>query len=49
MSGQLALLLVEERLVPAAVWGMLPVEVRARVTVMLAQLLAAAIEESRDE
>jgi len=49
MSGQLALLLVEERLVPAAVWETLPPEVRARVTIMLARLLAAAIEEARDE
>jgi len=49
MAGQLALLLVEERLVPAAVWETLPPEVRAKVTIMLARLLAAAIEEARDE
>jgi hypothetical protein len=49
MSGQLALVLVEERVVPAAVWETLPPVVRARVTIMLARLLAAAIEEARDE
>jgi hypothetical protein len=49
MSGQLALMLVEERVVPAAVWETIPLEVRAKVTVMLARLLAAAIAESRDE
>jgi hypothetical protein len=49
MSGQLALLVVEERLVPAAVWETLPPEARAKVTIMLARLLAAAIEEARDE
>jgi hypothetical protein len=48
MSGQLALL-VEERLVPAAVWETLPPEVRAKVTVMLPRVLAAVIEEARDE
>ncbi|MBV9005535.1 MAG: hypothetical protein JO181_12810 [Solirubrobacterales bacterium] len=49
MSGQLALLLVEERLVPTAVWETVPPEVRAKVTIMLARLLAAAIEVARDE
>jgi len=49
MSGQLALVLVEEQVVPAVVWETLPSEVRAKVTVMLARLLAAAIEEARDE
>jgi hypothetical protein len=49
MSGQLALVLEGERLVPAAVWETLPPGVRAKVTVMLARLLAAAIEEARDE
>jgi hypothetical protein len=49
MSGQLALVLVEESMVPAAVWEMLPTAVRAKVTIMLARLLAAAIEEARDE
>ena len=49
MSGQLALLLVGERQVPAAVWETLPPEVRAKVTIMLARLVAAAIEDARDE
>lgn len=38
-----------ESMVPAAVWETLPGEVRTRVTVMLAQLLAAMIEQARDE
>lgn len=49
MSGQLALVLAEETVVPAAVWETLPAEARARVTVMLARLLAAMVEEGRDE
>ena len=49
MSGQLALVLTEESIVPAAVWETLPPEARANVTIMLARLLAAAIEEARDE
>ena len=49
MSGQLALVGVEESVVPAAVWETLPPAARARVTIMLARLLAAVIEESRGE
>lgn len=49
MSGQLALMMVDERVVPAAVWETLPPPVRAKVTVMLARLLAAVIEDARDE
>jgi hypothetical protein len=49
MSGQLALMLVDESVVPAAVWETLPPAARARVTIMLARLLAAVIEEARDE
>jgi hypothetical protein len=57
MSGQLALELVDERLAPAAVWETLPAAVwetlppavRAKVTVMLARLFAAMVEEARDE
>jgi hypothetical protein len=49
MSGQLALVLVEESIVPAAVWETLPPAARAKVTIMLARLLAATIEEARDE
>jgi hypothetical protein len=49
MSGHLALMLVEERVVPAAVWESLPPAVRTKVTIMLARLFAATIEEARDE
>jgi sulfur carrier protein ThiS len=49
MPGQLALVLVEEQVVPAAVWETLPLEARAKVTIMLARLLAAMVEEARDE
>lgn len=49
MPGQLTLVLSEERVVPAAVWETLPAEVRATVTVMLARLLAAMVQEGRDE
>ena len=49
MSGQLALLLAEDQVVAAAVWETVPAEVRAKVTILLARLLAAAIEEARDE
>ncbi|MGZ6639974.1 MAG: hypothetical protein ACXVII_45105 [Solirubrobacteraceae bacterium] len=49
MSSQLALVLADERVVPAAVWETLPPEARATVTIMLARLLAAAIAEGRDE
>ncbi len=49
MSGQLSLVLVEEQVVPAAVWETLPPQARAKVTIMLARLLAAMVEEARDE
>ncbi len=49
MSGQLALKLGQESLVPAAVWETLPPAARAKVTIMLARLLAATIEDARDE
>ena len=49
MPGQLTLVLTEERVVPAAVWETLPFEVRTTVTVMLARLLAAMVQEARDE
>jgi hypothetical protein len=49
MSGQLALMGVDESVVPAAVWETLPLAARAKVTIMLARLLAAVIEEARDE
>ena len=49
MSGQLALVLGEQTVVPAAVWETLPPAARACVTVMRARLLAALIEEQRDD
>jgi hypothetical protein len=49
MSGQLALVLGEQRVVPAAVWETLPPERRLEVTVRLARLLAALVEATRDE
>jgi hypothetical protein len=49
MSGQLMLVLAEARVAPAAVWELLPVEARAKVTVMLARLIAAMVEAARDE
>jgi hypothetical protein len=49
MMGQLALAIEQESLVPAAVWETLPLQTRTAVTVMLARLLAAAIEGARDE
>lgn len=49
MQDQLALMLDEESTVAAAVWETLPGDVRARVTVMLARLLAAMIAQARDE
>lgn len=49
MSGQLTLMLREERVSPVAVWETLPPAVRAKVTVMLARLFVAMVEETRDE
>ena len=49
MQGQLALMVEEESMVAAAVWETLPEEVQTRVTVMLARLLAAMIEQARDD
>jgi hypothetical protein len=49
MMGQLALAIEQESVVPAAVWETLPLRTRTAVTVMLARLLAAAIEGARDE
>jgi hypothetical protein len=44
MSGQLALVIDEEALVPAAVWETLPVECRVELTRRLARLLARLVE-----
>jgi hypothetical protein len=49
MSGQLALALGEQTVVPAAVWETLPPEHRLDVTVRLARLLAALLEAERDD
>jgi hypothetical protein len=49
MSGQLALVIETEAVVPAAVWESLPVERRLDVTVRLARLLARLVEAERDE
>jgi hypothetical protein len=49
MSGQLALVTDERRLVPAAVWETLPPERQLEVTVRLARLLARLVEAERDE
>lgn len=49
MSGQLALVVSEERVVAAAVWETLPVEVQRELTVRLARLVARVVEAERDE
>ena len=49
MTGQLALALEEETVVPAAVWETLPPERQVELAVRLARLLARLIEAARDE
>jgi hypothetical protein len=49
VAGQLALAVVEETVVPAAVWETLPVERQREVAVRLARLLARIVEAARDE
>jgi hypothetical protein len=49
VSGQLALVVSEERVVAAAVWERLPESARREVTVRLARLLARLVEAERDE
>lgn len=49
MSGQLALVVSDERIVAAAVWETLPVAAQREVTVRLARLLARLVEAERDE
>jgi hypothetical protein len=49
MSGQLALVIETEAVVPAAVWESLPIERRLEITVRLARLLARLVEAERDE
>ena len=49
MPGQLALVMGEEAVVPAAVWETLPPERQLEVAVKLARLLARLLEAARDE
>jgi hypothetical protein len=49
VSGQLALALGEESVVPAAVWETLPPERQVELAVRLARLLARLIGAARDE
>jgi len=49
MSGQLALALREELVVPAAVWETLPPERQLQMAVRLARLLVRLVEAARDE
>lgn len=49
VPGQLALVLEEATVVPAAVWEMLPPERQVEVAVRLAGLLARIVEAARDE
>lgn len=49
MSGQLALVIGDRKMEPAAVWETLPPGVQAEVTVMLARLVARLVEAQRDE
>jgi hypothetical protein len=49
VSGQLALVVESETVVPAAVWETLPPERQLQVAVGLARLLAGIVEAARDE
>jgi hypothetical protein len=49
VSGQLALVIEAEAVVPAAVWESLPPERQLQVAVRLARLLARLMEAARDE
>ena len=49
VAGQLALVLEEETVVPAAVWETLPPERQLQVALRLARLLARLLEAARDE
>ena len=49
MSGQLALAVSEEMIVPATVWEALPAQAQMQVARRLARLLAALLEAERDE
>jgi hypothetical protein len=49
VPGQLALVIEEQAVVPAAVWETLPPERQVQVAVRLARLLARIVEAARDE
>jgi hypothetical protein len=49
VPGQLALVIEEQVVVPAAVWETLPLERQVEVAVRLARLLARIVEAARDE
>ena len=49
VSGQLALVIEEQAVVPAAVWETLPPERQREITVRLARLLARLVEGERDD
>ncbi len=49
MSGQLALAIGEQEVVPAAVWETVPPEIQEQVVLRLARLLARLLEVKRDE
>ena len=49
MSGQLALVIEIETVVPAVVWETLPAERQLQVALRLARLLARLVEAARDE
>ena len=49
VSGQLALVVEAEAVVPASVWETLPPERQLQVAVRLARLLARIVEAARDE
>jgi hypothetical protein len=49
VSGQLALVIESEAVVPAAVWESLPPEGQLQVALRLARLLARLLEAARDE
>ena len=49
MPGQLALVIEEQAVVPAAVWETLPAERQVQVAVRLARLMARIVEAARDE
>jgi hypothetical protein len=49
MSGQLALVVSEEEVAPAAVWETLSLALQEQLALRLARLLARLLEAARDE